>query len=62
LHATRLIVICCGWAVLSTTNPASYEAIPVSPILLYSSLPLSFACLATLRVDFFKGLSIQLLD
>jgi hypothetical protein len=31
-------------------------------ILLCSSLPLSFACLATLRVDFFKVLRIQYLD
>jgi len=41
-------------SVFPTTNSASYEALPVSPILLCSSLPLSYACLATLRVDFFN--------
>ena len=48
----------------TTTNPASYEALPFPLfvcILLYSSPPLSFACLATLRVDFFKVLGVQLL-
>jgi hypothetical protein len=47
---------CCGWAVFATTILASYEALPFPLtvcILLYSSPPLSFACLATLRVDFF---------
>ena len=56
---------CCDWTVFPTTNLASYEALPVSPlvcIFLCSSLPLSFACLATLRVDFFKRLRIQLLN
>ena len=32
---------------------------PLVCILLCSSLPLSYACLATLRVDFFKGLRVQ---
>ena len=39
---------------LGTTILASYEALPVSPILLCSSLPLSYACLATLRVVFLR--------
>jgi hypothetical protein len=50
---------------LSTTNLASYEALPVSPLCLYSPVffsPVSYACLATLRVDFFKVLSIQQLN
>ena len=49
-------------AFFATTTMASYEALPGSPlvcILLCSSLPLSYACLATLRVDFFKVLRIQ---
>jgi hypothetical protein len=52
----------CGWAVFGTTNSASIEALPFPLsvcILLCSSLPLSYACLATLRVDFFKVLIIQ---
>ena len=55
----------CGWAVFGTTNSASIEALPFPLsvyILLYSFPPLSFACLATLRVDFFKVLSIQYLN
>jgi hypothetical protein len=38
---------------LSITKLASYEALPLSPILRYSSLRVSYACLATLRVGFF---------
>jgi len=56
---------CCGWAVFATTILASYEALPGSLlvcILLCSSLPLSYACLATLRVDFFKVLRSQQLN
>ena len=46
----------------SHDNLCLIRGIPVSPILLCSSPPLSYACLATLRVDFFKGLSVQLLN
>jgi hypothetical protein len=55
----------CGWAVFGTTNAASIEALPFplsGCILLYSFPPLSFAFLATLRVDFFKVLSFQYLN
>jgi hypothetical protein len=48
----------CGWAVFGTTNSASIEALPFPLsvwILLYSSPPLSFAFLATLRVDFLRN-------
>ena len=39
---------------LGITKLTLYEALSLSPYSPVSSLPFSFACLATLRVDFFN--------
>ena len=47
---------------LPTPNAASYEALPVLPYSPVFFSPVSYACLATLRVDFFKRMRVQPLD